>query len=93
MKRLFLLIVTNFAVLAVLSITMQVLGIDRALAQLSYEHRTVLILHEFEDLEYKEIAKRMQCSIGTVMSRLSRARQALRKYLDGEETPSLRRVK
>ena len=28
--------------------------------QLSYEHRTVLILHEFEDLEYKEIAKRMQ---------------------------------
>ena len=44
--------------------------IDRALGQLSYEHRTVLILHEFEDLEYKEIAKRMACSIGTVMSRL-----------------------
>src|SRR4030095_9782283 len=44
--------------------------IDRALNLLSYEHRTVLILHEFEDLEYKEIAKRMQCSIGTVMSRL-----------------------
>src|ERR1041384_7616765 len=31
--------------------------IDKALGQLSYEHRTVLILHEFEDLEYKEIAK------------------------------------
>ena len=44
--------------------------IDKALGLLSYEHRTVLILHEFEDLEYKEIAKRMQCSIGTVMSRL-----------------------
>src|SRR5713226_2298442 len=39
--------------------------IDRALGQLSYEHRTVLILHEFEELEYKEIAKKMQCSIGT----------------------------
>src|SRR5271169_4394413 len=44
--------------------------IDRALGQLSYEHRTVLVLHEFEELEYKEIAKRMSCSIGTVMSRL-----------------------
>jgi RNA polymerase sigma-70 factor (ECF subfamily) len=51
--------------------------IDRALALLSYEHRTVLILHEFEDLEYKEIAKRMQCSIGTVMSRLFYARRKM----------------
>src|SRR5688572_10941889 len=37
--------------------------IDRALNQLSYEHRTVLILHEFEELEYKMIAKKMGCSI------------------------------
>src|SRR2546422_9667853 len=33
--------------------------IDRAMAQLSYEHRTVLVLHEFEEMEYKEIAKTM----------------------------------
>jgi RNA polymerase sigma-70 factor (ECF subfamily) len=51
--------------------------IDKALGLLSYEHRTVLILHEFEDLEYKEIAKRMQCSIGTVMSRLFYARRKM----------------
>jgi RNA polymerase sigma-70 factor (ECF subfamily) len=51
--------------------------IDKALGQLSHEHRTVLILHEFEDLEYKEIAKRMQCSIGTVMSRLFYARRKM----------------
>ncbi len=51
--------------------------IDKALAQLSYEHRTVLILHEFEELEYKEIAKRMECSIGTVMSRLFYARRRM----------------
>jgi RNA polymerase sigma-70 factor (ECF subfamily) len=51
--------------------------IDKALSQLSYEHRTVLILHEFEELEYKEIAKRMQCSIGTVMSRLFYARRKM----------------
>jgi RNA polymerase sigma-70 factor (ECF subfamily) len=55
--------------------------IDRALAQLSYEHRTVLVLHEFEDMEYKEIAKTMGCSIGTVMSRLFYARRKLAALL------------
>src|SRR3954467_13089817 len=51
--------------------------IDSALAKLSYEHRTVLVLHEFEEMEYKEIAKTMACSIGTVMSRLFYARRRL----------------
>jgi len=55
--------------------------IDRALDQLSYEHRTVLILHEFEELEYKEIAKRMECSIGTIMSRLFYARRKMASLL------------
>jgi RNA polymerase sigma-70 factor (ECF subfamily) len=55
--------------------------IDKALGQLSYEHRTVLILHEFEQLEYKEIAKRMECSIGTVMSRLFYARRRMANLL------------
>lgn len=51
--------------------------IDRALSQLSYEHRTVLVLHEFEEMEYKEIAKTMGCSIGTIMSRLFYARRKM----------------
>jgi RNA polymerase sigma-70 factor (ECF subfamily) len=51
--------------------------IDKALGQLTEAHRTVLILHEFEGLEYKEIAKRMKCSIGTVMSRLFYARRRM----------------
>jgi RNA polymerase sigma-70 factor (ECF subfamily) len=55
--------------------------IDAAMEKLSYEHRTVLILHEFERLEYKEIAKAMHCSIGTVMSRLFYARRRLAKLL------------
>jgi RNA polymerase sigma-70 factor (ECF subfamily) len=55
--------------------------IDRALSQLSYEHRTVLVLHEFEEMEYKEIAKTMACSIGTVMSRLFYARRKLAALL------------
>ena len=55
--------------------------IDAAMEKLSYEHRTVLVLHEFERMEYKEIAKSMQCSIGTVMSRLFYARRKLAKIL------------
>ncbi len=55
--------------------------IDRALSQLSYEHRTVLVLHEFEEMEYKEIAKTMGCSIGTVMSRLFYARRKMAALL------------
>jgi RNA polymerase sigma-70 factor (ECF subfamily) len=51
--------------------------IDRAMDLLSYEHRTVLVLHEFEEMEYKEIARTMGCSIGTVMSRLFYARRKL----------------
>ena len=57
--------------------------IDKAMALLTHEHRTVLILHEFEELEYKEIAKRMACSIGTVMSRLFYARRKLAVLLAG----------
>jgi RNA polymerase sigma-70 factor (ECF subfamily) len=57
--------------------------IDRALSQLSYEHRTVLVLHEFEELEYKAIAKKMECSIGTVMSRLFYARRKMAVLLAG----------
>lgn len=55
--------------------------IDRAMAQLSHEHRTVLILHEFQEMEYKQIAKEMGCSIGTVMSRLFYARRRLASLL------------
>lgn len=51
--------------------------IDRALNQLSESHRTVLVLHEFEQMEYKLIAKTMGCSIGTVMSRLFYARRKM----------------
>jgi RNA polymerase sigma-70 factor (ECF subfamily) len=55
--------------------------IDRALGQLSESHRTVMVLHEFEEMEYKEIAKTMGCSIGTVMSRLFYARRKMAALL------------
>ena len=57
--------------------------IDAALQQLSPEHRAVLVLHEFEDLAYKEIAAKLECSIGTVMSRLFYARRKMAVFLSG----------
>lgn len=57
--------------------------IEAGLGQLSHEHRTVLVLHEFEEMEYKDIAKTMGCSIGTVMSRLFYARRRLAGLLAG----------
>lgn len=57
--------------------------IDTAMAELSDAHRTVIILHTFEGLEYKEISKRMGCSLGTVMSRLFYARRRLAGLLAG----------
>ena len=64
--------------------------IDRALGQLSYPHRTVLVLHEFEGMEYKLIAKTMGCSIGTVMSRLFYARRRLAALLADLKGPENR---
>jgi RNA polymerase sigma-70 factor (ECF subfamily) len=64
--------------------------INHALGQLSYEHRTVLVLHEFEQMEYKEIAKTMGCSIGTVMSRLFYARRKMAALLAGLKKEDLR---
>lgn len=57
--------------------------IDQALAQMSEAHRTVLVLHEFESLEYKQIAKVMKCSVGTVMSRLFYARRRMAALMAG----------
>jgi RNA polymerase sigma-70 factor (ECF subfamily) len=61
--------------------------IDEALGKLSEAHRTVLILHEFEYMEYKNIAKEMNCSIGTVMSRLFYARRKMAALLQDLKTP------
>jgi RNA polymerase sigma-70 factor (ECF subfamily) len=61
--------------------------IDEALGKLSEAHRTVLVLHEFEHMEYKNIAKTMSCSIGTVMSRLFYARRKMAALLQDLKQP------
>ena len=57
--------------------------IDEAMGKLTEAHRTVLVLHEFQGLEYKEIARKMGISIGTVMSRLFYARRRMATLLQG----------
>jgi len=52
-----------------------------ALANLSEEYRTVLVLKEMEDLSYEEISEIVGCPIGTVRSRIHRARSELREKL------------
>jgi RNA polymerase sigma-70 factor (ECF subfamily) len=58
--------------------------IERALGHVPPRFRELLVLRELEGLSYREIAKAMKIPMGTVMSSLSRARQALRRALDAE---------
>ncbi len=55
--------------------------IDAAIERLSPEHRTAIVMREIDGLEYSEIAEQMECSIGTVMSRLFYARKKLQAML------------
>ena len=53
--------------------------LDRLIATLPEEHRTVLMLREIEEMDYRQIAQVTNVPIGTVMSRLARSRAALRE--------------
>lgn len=55
--------------------------IDQAIAQLSPDHRAVILMKEIEEMQYHEIAEALGCSIGTVMSRLFYARKKLQNLL------------
>ena len=55
--------------------------IDVAITRLSPEHRAAIVMREIEGMEYSEIAEQMECSIGTVMSRLFYARKKLQAQL------------
>lgn len=58
-------------------------AIERAMARLSDEHRAVIVLREYHELSYEELADALAIDVGTVKSRLARARATLREQLQG----------
>jgi len=58
----------------------------RAVGMLSWEHRQILLLVGLDDLDYREIAEELGVPIGTVMSRLARARERLRDLMQTGST-------
>jgi RNA polymerase sigma-70 factor (ECF subfamily) len=55
--------------------------VERAMEQLPEDLRTAIVLRELEGLSYEEIAEAMDCPVGTVRSRIFRAREAIDKKL------------
>jgi RNA polymerase sigma-70 factor (ECF subfamily) len=73
---------------------LEIVDLDKALQRLPPEQREVLLLVAVEELTYREVATALGVPIGTVMSRLSRARERLRAELEGSVQPSrMQRVK
>jgi RNA polymerase sigma-70 factor (ECF subfamily) len=60
------------------------LGLQKALEQLSEDHRAVFVLHTQEQMTYREIAESLGINVGTVMSRLFHARKNLQRILAKE---------
>ena len=76
----------------------QRLDLQRCLLRLPQEQREVLLLVTLQDLGYEDVARITGVPVGTVMSRLSRARSRLRELMDGTrpapaQGPALRRMK
>jgi RNA polymerase sigma-70 factor (ECF subfamily) len=63
--------------------SLMVRDLDRSIAVLPPEQRAVLLLVTLEDMSYEEVARSLGIPIGTVMSRLSRAREKLRAMMLG----------
>ncbi|HQQ69496.1 MAG TPA: sigma-70 family RNA polymerase sigma factor, partial [Alicycliphilus sp.] len=62
---------------AALQTRQRMVALEGALARLSAEHREILLLRDIEDMPYEDIAAVLGLSLGTVKSRIARARAAL----------------
>jgi RNA polymerase sigma-70 factor (ECF subfamily) len=72
---------------------LQLHDLSRALLELTEDQREVVLLVGLEGFSYAEAARIVDAPVGTVMSRLARGRERLRRLLDGEEVALVRRVK
>jgi len=64
------------------------IDLERAMTSLSFEHRQILLLVGLEGLNYREVADELSVPMGTVMSRLARARERLRAAMGREDVSS-----
>jgi RNA polymerase sigma-70 factor (ECF subfamily) len=81
----------NFAAVNDTSASLELRDLERAMARLPIENRQVILLVAIEDLSYEEAAEVLRIPVGTVRSRLSRGRTALRRLMDmGERTAPAR---
>jgi RNA polymerase sigma-70 factor (ECF subfamily) len=71
----------------------QIQNLEHAITLLPDGQREVLLLVALEAMRYEEVAEILDIPVGTVMSRLHRARERLRVLLDGGQPSVLRRVK
>jgi RNA polymerase sigma-70 factor (ECF subfamily) len=67
----------------------QALALHQSLDRLDERHRLPIVLFYFQDLSYREIAEALELPIGTVMSRLSRAREMLHQSLSMRNKPAI----
>ena len=72
--------------------SVDVIDLQRALFCLAPEQREVVLLIALEDMTYADVSRALGIPIGTVMSRLSRGRERLRRLMNGEATHSGLRV-
>ena len=83
----------NFAGATTPGWIVDVRDLERGLAKLPAEQREVVLMVSLEDLSYEEVSRALGVPIGTVMSRLSRGREKLRRHMDGEPArPNLKAV-
>lgn len=66
---------------AALQARQRIAALEGALARLSVEHREILLLRDIEDMPYEDIAEVLDISLGTVKSRIARARAGLLQYM------------
>ncbi|MBN1295890.1 sigma-70 family RNA polymerase sigma factor [bacterium] len=59
--------------------------VQEALRELPEDQRTIIILVEYQELPYEKVAQIMGCSMGTVKSRMHRARQKIREWMESRE--------
>ena len=73
--------------------SLELIDMEKALRMLPEEQREVVLLVGVEQLTYEETSKALSVPVGTVMSRLSRARERLRQITSGEPATALKLVK